>query len=747
MTDTASSVSRAGRSARDTRISQASAPMHRGVHTLAISARSLSSRGALLTINDDRRVEVGESITTIRSVLNSQASSEGFLGALANLVGRTERRAADAQRAVRRVWVQADPGICDGVGKALLEEFCRSSGRSSTVVVDRSLPSDLDEADLLVTLHEGFDFERLALIEDAVHAHGARWAPFWQDAGGARFGPFQAGPGPTIRDLAKRWITASAKESHGRALLVPPDAVVAAPPMTGLERAFEIAVFLHDVGIWTAGGHPRAWWHTVRLDRNGEVTTDPVLPMPDRGDRTSPRESRLTPLSVVNTRTGIVTRLRDVEFRLPMPPGVRYVESQTADMARLGPWASNIYNAGSSWGDDDLARLGAVGEAIERYCGNLVDDTRLLFGSFDELTRRGARVLDPRELVLFAHEQYSDPRFPFLPLDRGTRTHWIAGRSLVDDEEILVPAALTFVNWNTGRSLMSPRTNPAYYPGIAAGTTLEGALANAMEEVVERDAAMVWWWSGHRLPTAQDADGVLERLMPADWCAEYDVHARVTPLTNAVGLPAVAVSVDASRQGLLTVGFAARHSAEAATEKALLEALGLLETAVDMHDPEGGFWTTHSTATGNTAVRPVRQDRRYLDSYRSDFRDVTDLFCQLQIQLDPRSHRVVKKRIGESDARTTLAGLPRFHRRSPYEYTTALADAGFEPLAVHLTTADVAAAGWHVVRVIVPGLVPNFPTAFPPLGRGRLQELPTSLGWREKPIPSSELYSFPMPYA
>ena len=64
-----------------------------------------------------------------------------------------------------------------------------------------------------------------------------------------------------------------------------------------------------------------------------------------------------------------------------------------------------------------------------------------------------------------------------------------------------------------------------------------------------------------------------------------------------------------------------------------------------------------------------------------------------------------------------------------------------------LTTPDIMHTGLKAARVIIPGLVPNFPAAFPPLGGGRVQNIPVQLGWRDKPLPADELNYMPMPYA
>lgn len=717
--------------------------MRDNLNSITVSGRDSTQGGSLLVINDDRRIEFNDAVSDVRRSMMSPGTP-GFLTELADLVTSTADRSQRTMSQVRSVVIDVSDGSPTPGLQRSIEVLQDSLECPVHIAVEDSYP--LEPADVVLSVLAAFDYERLTRTEDRVAAVGARWCPFWREPGGSHFGPISGhGAGPSVRDLAARWISAAPSRRQAAAILGSEELIVTSQPVTAIEEAYAYATFFTDVWRWLHGAVPLASWHHVRIDRAGGINRDPVLPLP-RPDATEEASTPLSPEDVVNARTGIVTRLRPIRFRTPMPTNVRYVESQTADMSRIQSWASNIYNAGSSWGDAAAACAGATGEAIERYCGNVTDFSRLTFASHNELARAGRRGIDPRELVLFSDEQYANPRFPFVAFDRDLRTHWVPGISLVDQSDVLVPAALAFVNWNTGLSLYSPRTNPAYYPGIAAGTDGASALANALEEVVERDASMVWWWSGHRLPTAPDADATVAALVSPEWREQHGMRVSVTPLVNAVGIASVAVVVDSARQDLLTVGLAARSSPEAAVAKALLEALGLQESALDMQVADGGFWQSQKDSDDDGAVRPVRLDRAYLDSYSRTFRDVTDLFCQLQIQLDPRAARTTRMRVGASGG-SGLAGLPSFARRDPDEYVATLAARGFEAFAVDLTTPDVAAAGWSVSRVVIPGLVPNFPTAFPPLGRRRLQEEPMRLGWTDHILAPHELYAFPMPYA
>ena len=64
-----------------------------------------------------------------------------------------------------------------------------------------------------------------------------------------------------------------------------------------------------------------------------------------------------------------------------------------------------------------------------------------------------------------------------------------------------------------------------------------------------------------------------------------------------------------------------------------------------------------------------------------------------------------------------------------------------------LTTPDVALTGMRVVRVLVPGLVPNFAAAFPYQGHGVLRTAAVRLGWRDAPVAEEAINIFPMAHA
>jgi ribosomal protein S12 methylthiotransferase accessory factor len=408
-------------------------------------------------------------------------------------------------------------------------------------------------------------------------------------------------------------------------------------------------------------------------------------------------------------------------------------------------WHNDAFSAGSVFGDAQQAYQSAIGEAVERYCGNYTLGVEPLFAAYDELRQRDQFVLDPDQLVLFSEIMYATPSCPFVPLRRDTRTYWIQGRSLTKDRPAWLPASLVYVNWHVGGYDGAPLTNSTYYPGIAAGAILEHALMSAIQELIERDSTMVWWMNRHPLPAVQ-----LPPELASLWDGaptEHGQRAWAIPIPNEFGFPVIAGIVEQTIEQFLTICFACRPDPAQAIGKAWAEALTLQEGSRDINDPAG--LTRQSIAWGwlpADCLKPWRADRAYLDDYRPDFRDVTHLMAQQQIFLDPRAIERVRPWI-DIPATVPFDALPLIAEPSLAAYQERIERQGYEIFYADLTTPDIALTGLSAVRVIIPGLTPNFPAAFPPTGKGRVQNLPVQLGWRTTPLAEDELNYMPMPHA
>lgn len=512
-----------------------------------------------------------------------------------------------------------------------------------------------------------------------------------------------------------------------------------------------LAALMTELTRWLAGAHCRLLSTETEADPIALTLTDhPILPLPHRHLRTPITSWRPTPETLIDPRTGIVLRTRDTEHHPSVPTILRTVQADITNMARSRstPWQNDLLSGGSSFTDPHAARMAALGEAVERYCGNWTEAVPMRRASYAELADRGAPAVDPETLVLYSDEQHRQPGFPFQPFTRDLAVHWVKGRSLTRDRDAWLPASLVYINWNAASLRHDPVVNFHNFAGVQAGPTLEFALASAIEEIVERDAMMTWWSNRHQLPAvALPADLTMHwQGRPAD----LGQRAWAIHLDNQFDIPVIAGVLENTTEQLLTIGFAARPNPRDATTKAWAEALTLQEGSRDMDRPpdESAVRALLRDQGGgdDTYLKPWRSDRLYLDAYRRDHRDVVQLLCQQQVNLDPRARRIVAPWIDVAVARE-FDELPQLPDRSLTTYRERIERDGLEIFYVDLTTPDVALCGLRVVRVLIPGLAPNFPAAFPTWGRRRIQQHAADLGWVAAPVAESELNTFPLPYA
>lgn len=453
---------------------------------------------------------------------------------------------------------------------------------------------------------------------------------------------------------------------------------------------------------------------------------------------------------LVDEQLGLVRRLVDY----PMPPWFpQGLITRGADVANsLDPvhWHADRAAFGATFGDPIGAAVAAIGEAVERYCGNHVP-TNLVRGSYAELLRRGHRVLDPTSIVLFSAEQYHTAGFPFVPFTRDLDVLWAPGEDLHDGSPCLLPASLVYCNfhWSPDRTT-EPRTNGLVYAGIAAGPDRTFAETSALEELIERDATALWWHSGAS-PRGLDVSGdprLTAALAVRDGANRVDYHFFEIP--TAFDTQVVGCLLEDRELQIVGAGFACRSDPGEAALKAAAEAIGTWFYSTGILDPDGAIW--QAVAAGGLdprAYKPYRADRRYLDDFRDDYRDIIDLGAQMQFYLDPRTRSLVT-RITDPDVRIPLAAPPTSTNREPAvrraRLLDGLAEQGMRAYAVDVTTPDIARVGLHVSRVLTPDLTSNAPASAPYFGGDRIRTEPHRLGLVPAPLREQDLVRAPIPH-
>jgi ribosomal protein S12 methylthiotransferase accessory factor len=437
---------------------------------------------------------------------------------------------------------------------------------------------------------------------------------------------------------------------------------------------------------------------------------------------------------LVDARSGIVRYVARVELPAHLPPELRLFAARLSDSSRFCRWPADPAGAGCCWWDAAAARQAAIGEAVERYCVNLVP-ARLVLASHDELAARGETAIDLTTLALFSAEQHATPGFPFVPFSSDLRVQWTAGRNLCDGGECLVPASLVYASHPLGAEHDgAPSTNPIAYAGVAAARCPHEAELAAMLELLERDAVTLGWLSGWPLPRIGIPEA-FEALLEGPLGV---LRTTLFAFPSEYGVPVVGALVHDLSTDRLALGTACRPDPWHAAMKAVCEAMQLHPILEQLDDPASALMRHAASPDGH--LHPWRADRAYRLSYAPDLIDATDLMCQLQLSLDPALHPALLTRF-HSGPTIDLEAVAAPGPRTRAEILERLAASGLSAVSVDVATSDVRSLGWHVARVVVPGLLPNTPAAFPALGGARLQAM------LDRPDGPAHPFPLAIPYA
>jgi ribosomal protein S12 methylthiotransferase accessory factor len=253
---------------------------------------------------------------------------------------------------------------------------------------------------------------------------------------------------------------------------------------------------------------------------------------------------------------------------------------------------------------------------------------------------------------------------------------WHRATRLIDGEQVWLPADLCLRRPPALQEVKPPFPLSA---GSAAGTSWEAAALHGLLELIERDAASLWWQggkSGKSIPPGDEARIMSETLLAQ---LRQDTSVRrswLLDITTDIGVPCVA-AVSCAADGFgLALGLAARPTLTAAARSAILEMcqIELAHAVVEAKCHERG------EAALNPRDLVHRRRATLIDADR----------CPL---LQPVAGRAEHLAIDSTDAKALLRGL-----------VDRLGQFGIETFGLDLTRPCFAIP---VARVIAPGLQPE----------------------------------------
>jgi ribosomal protein S12 methylthiotransferase accessory factor len=353
--------------------------------------------------------------------------------------------------------------------------------------------------------------------------------------------------------------------------------------------------------------------------------------------------------------------------------------------------------------EDDIAFTIAVSEGVEHYCILRQQPERFVTGTYQQLKNQ---AMNPLVFVPFSEKQLSEQKYSKFRISDSTRLHWLQGQQLPNSDKVLIPASVVYALFDF-EIYDEPMIQISNSTGAACGETVDFAIYKGICEIIERDAYMISCIG--KLPKPEICvDGNEELTTFKRRIERYDleVHFLLTtvdcPITTVL-----CVILDRTGSGpSVTVGLGGDMDAVHAIKTSGFEAVRRHISARDRF-----FRNT-----------PLPMPRKY--SF--------DWFLLSKQKIWSMPHMIPKAEELFSDKKIMLEDVPTYPNLTfPNRVKLLikmLKKIDCKAYFVETTAPEVEDTGLHVVKVLIPEMVPLWrDERYPYLGYRRLWDVPRKL--------------------
>lgn len=390
---------------------------------------------------------------------------------------------------------------------------------------------------------------------------------------------------------------------------------------------------------------------------------------------------------------------------------------------------------GSSFGDDILEAMSvAIGELLERYYMHRPRDNepRIQLGSVAEMKSKKKEFLNPLEPETFL--EWQKGRDLRIVLTEDEQIEWIEGNRLSDLKKVLLPVFKVF--WGYGILKDGERLNTIYTTtsGCAGEFTLEKALLKGIYENIERDAFLIYWL--HTLPLPKISlesitDLSLKQLIRT--IHRYGLELILVNTTTDIGVPSCVCFIkdaQGDEDTALSVGGGCSYDIAGMFTGAIVEALSVYNHCLRERDVEEIDMDGYEPFI---SVEIKKKQREILwGKYKK-------LYDHLDKKLFSGPVETMKESYGKY-VKTFPDTTAELHH-----VMAKLRELGpdYDVYYYHCKNSLLKKLGYHVVRTIIPGLVPLYLNEnLAPLGIPRLAAAPQKMGYASR----AELNPLPHPF-
>ncbi len=418
---------------------------------------------------------------------------------------------------------------------------------------------------------------------------------------------------------------------------------------------------------------------------------------------------------LIDDRMGIIKNIRKINH-VELPSLFTTFTAESNKVSTYLNWRPDYVGSGTSL-NSKKAYYAAIGELIERYCGNYIPENLLVAKTKDLINKK---FVSPSKFIQFADYQYNKKFFPFERFNDEEELEWVEGKCLISGENYLIPAKFVYLNyWMYRRKKLKIKQSPILLSGVAAGQDISSAIISGLLEIIERDTTMIWWIGKRSQSEIQlnKNDPLYKEIIIK--LPSY-LKIRWFLLPSDFKVYTVAASLIDYKNKIFSIGFATRFSIYEAMEKSAAEAIQLRTVSLDMLNPNSPVWTDPENKE-YLGIKEYRPDRKYRESFKSDWSDMISLKHNVQYFLDPETWSIALNRLENNESIVNYNEIKDVKEKNKLNYLiNEYEKNNMSIYMVDLTTDDIKKTNYRVVRVLSPEACPNMPTGLPMLGNKRL---------------------------
>jgi ribosomal protein S12 methylthiotransferase accessory factor len=212
------------------------------------------------------------------------------------------------------------------------------------------------------------------------------------------------------------------------------------------------------------------------------------------------------------------------------------------------------------------AELHTLMESAERYSNMVLDESRLIWSSYNGLREI---AINPVDLGLYSEEVYDRKDIKCSRFLVNSEMPWIEGVDLYSRKAIMVPADFVFYPAIRKNPLIFDTSN-----GASAHVDNVRAILNGLYEVIERDSFLTMWLNKISMPVLDS------KILPFGFdesiklINHYGMEVKLVDLTNDTTIPTIMAAChnkNPNRSPALLVGTGCHIDPAKALQKALFE--------------------------------------------------------------------------------------------------------------------------------------------------------------------------------